>query len=58
MSETVYLPAAKLARRWGTTIGALAQLRYRGTGPDFVRIPHVGIRYPLDHVERYEKAGR
>ena len=54
MSETVYLPAAKLAQRWGTTTGALAQLRYRGTGPHFVRIPGVGIRYPLDMIERYE----
>jgi hypothetical protein len=53
-----YLRSTELARRWGTTTGALAQLRYRGTGPEFVRIPGVGIRYALDVVERYERAGR
>jgi hypothetical protein len=53
-----YLRSAELARRWGTTPGALAQLRYRGTGPEFVRIPGIGIRYALDVVERYERTGR
>jgi hypothetical protein len=53
-----YLRSAELARRWGTTTGALANLRYRGTGPDFVRIPGIGIRYSLDVIQRYEKAGR
>lgn len=52
-----YLRSAELARRWGTTLGALANLRYRGTGPDYVRIPGVGIRYALDVIQRYEKTG-
>lgn len=49
-----YLRATELAQRWGTTVKALAQLRYRGTGPDYVKIPNVGVRYPLDAVERWE----
>lgn len=53
-----YLRSSELARRWGTTPGALAQLRYRNTGPEFVRIPGIGIRYALDVVERYERTGR
>lgn len=52
-----YLRAAELARRWGTTPGALAAQRYRGTGPEYVKIPCVGIRYRLDVIERYERAG-
>lgn len=50
-----YLRARELAGRWGTTIKALAQLRYRGTGPEYVYIKNVGIRYPLDAVERWER---
>lgn len=52
-----YLRAAELAQRWGTSSKALAQLRYRGVGPDYVNIQNVGIRYPLDAVERWEQAG-
>ena len=53
-----YLRSSELARRWGTTPGALAQLRYRNTGPEFVRIPGIGVRYRLDVVAQYERAGR
>ena len=53
-----YLRTADLARRWATTPGALAQMRYRGSGPAFVKIPGIGVRYALEVVEAYERAGR
>ena len=51
---STYLRASELAQRWGTSIGALAQLRYRNTGPAYVNIQGVGIRYNLTVVEEYE----
>ena len=53
-----YLRTADLARRWATTPGALAQMRWRGTGPSFVKIPGVGVRYALDVIEAYERSGQ
>lgn len=57
MSEwepVVFLRAAELAERWGTTQNSLAQMRYHGKGPIYVRIDGVGIRYNLDSIEEYE----
>jgi len=54
-STRKYLRTAELAARWGTTPAAVAQLRYRGLGPAYVRLPNVGIRYQLDAVEAYEQ---
>lgn len=53
-----YLRTTDLARRWATSPGALAQMRYRSTGPSFVKIPGVGVRYALHVVEAYERAGQ
>jgi hypothetical protein len=47
-----------LAERWGVTVQALAQLRYRGTGPTFIRLGSKSIRYRLADVEAYEAAQR
>lgn len=56
--QKTYLRASELAQRWATTQGALAQLRYRGVGPAYVRLPGVGIRYALEVIEAYEKASQ
>ena len=54
IAPPTYLRASELAQRWGTSAGALAQLRYRNTGPAYVNIRGVGIRYNLTVVEEYE----
>lgn len=48
----------QLADRWGMSVQALSQLRYRGTGPTFVRVGAKTIRYRLVDVEAYEEAQR
>lgn len=48
----------ELAERWNTTTDALAQMRYRGTGPVFTRIGARKIRYLLADVLAYEGAQR
>lgn len=48
----------QLADRWGMTTGALAQQRFRGDGPVFVRVSARAVRYRLADVEAYEFAQR
>jgi len=55
--KDVLTPQA-LAERWGTTAGSLAQQRYRGTGPVFIRISPKSIRYRLADVLAYEESQR
>lgn len=40
----------------GTTTGNLAQMRYRGTGPKFVKLGHRAIRYRWSDVEAWVEA--
>lgn len=46
----------QLGERWGKSEPALAQMRYLGTGPKFVRVSARTIRYRLADVEEYERA--
>lgn len=55
---TEVLTPQALAERWGTTPAALSQLRYRGTGPTFIRVGAKTIRYRLVDVLSYEEAQR
>lgn len=50
------LTPEQLGKRWNKTPAALAQLRYLGTGPRFVRVSARTIRYRLADVEAYEQA--
>lgn len=45
-----------LAMRWGTTRGSLAQMRYLGRGPLFIKINAKTVRYRLMDVLDYETA--
>lgn len=45
----------ELAERWDMSVQALSQLRYRGTGPKFVRIGAKSIRYRVTDVDAYEQ---
>jgi hypothetical protein len=47
-----------LAERWDTTEGALAQQRYKGTGPVFIRVGKRTVLYRLADVLAYEEAQR
>jgi hypothetical protein len=58
--DEILTPKA-LAERWGTTTGALAQQRYKGNGPVFVRLggdKRGTVRYRLADVKAYELAQR
>lgn len=45
---------SELARRWGKSLGALANMRLRGTGPKFDRIGRT-VLYSIDDIKAYEK---
>lgn len=57
MSSDVLTPQ-QLGDRLGMTPAALANLRYRGDGPVFMRIGRRTIRYRLADVLAYEEAQR
>lgn len=44
-----------LMKRWRCTKGALAQLRYNGTGPKYMKIGRTILYRPAD-IEAYEAA--
>ena len=44
---------AEVAPVLQTTVGGLAQMRYRGTGPKFVRIGVKRVLYRWSDVEEY-----
>lgn len=49
----VFLTPTQLAQRWQVDPSLLANWRYRGVGPPYVKIGHA-VRYPLDEVLAYE----
>lgn len=53
--DDVMITSRQLAERWQTSIGRLANLRYSGRGPDYIRLG-AAIRYPLAAIQRYETA--
>ncbi|GAA1110020.1 hypothetical protein GCM10009582_04520 [Arthrobacter flavus] len=48
--------AEVLASEWGTTTGALAQMRYMGTGPKFIKIGGKAVRYRRSDVDAWLNA--
>lgn len=52
MTKELVAPAA-LAEYLGTTTGALAQMRYRGVGPRFIKLGAKAIRYRESDVSAW-----
>lgn len=57
MEENLLTPA-QVAQMTGLTIGALAQLRYIGRGPDFYRLGPRTIRYGRLAVQAWVESSR
>ena len=55
-SQKNMVPPKPVANRMGITTGALAQMRYRGTGPKFVKIGKRTVRYRWEDVEAWIEA--
>lgn len=53
--ERRFLTPAETAERRRTTVGQLAQERYRGEGPPYVK-SGVKVLYPLDLLREWEDA--
>jgi hypothetical protein len=51
--DALYLTTGELARRWSTTKEALAQHRFHGKGPRYVKLNR-RILYSLADVEQFE----
>ncbi|MEI8158008.1 MAG: hypothetical protein WCH60_14180 [Burkholderiales bacterium] len=49
------LSQGELAKRWGRTESAISLATAVGAGPRYVKIDGA-IRYPVDEVQRYERA--
>lgn len=52
MTEELVPPVA-LAEYLGTTTGALAQMRYRGIGPRFIKLGAKAVRYSMADVNAW-----
>lgn len=52
LMQTLLTPA-EVSEWTGLTIGALAQLRYKGTGPKFVKMTPRTVRYFRADVQRW-----
>lgn len=50
--EAIHTPAA-LGERLGMTTGALAQMRYRGNGPRFIKLGGRQIRYRESDIQAW-----
>lgn len=51
MNEKLYTPK-ELAEWRGTTVATLAQERYKGTGPKFIKLGKT-VRYSETHVKEW-----
>jgi len=54
---TTFLDAGELAERWKTTKGHLANKRWRGEKPDFIKMGS-RVLYQLEIIEEYEASLR
>jgi len=50
------MESTAIAELLGTTPQNLAQMRYRGTGPKFIKLGHRAIRYRWTDVEAWLEA--
>lgn len=48
--EVIHTPAA-LGERFGMTTGALAQMRYKGNGPKFIKLGGKQVRYRESDIQ-------
>lgn len=55
MQSDAHLTPSELARRWKTTVQSLANMRYRGGSPRWIKVGRL-VRYRLADVEAYEDA--
>jgi hypothetical protein len=55
--DDVFMKPAELAARWRTDVGTLANLRSRGEGLPFVKLPSGPILYKVADVLAAEAAG-
>lgn len=51
--EQELVKAEVLAQEWGTTTGALAQMRYLGRGPRFIKISNKAVRYRRSDIDAW-----
>lgn len=57
MGDKLATPA-EVAEYLGTTVPALAQMRYRGTGPEFIKLTARKVRYEWTSVRKWLEEGR
>lgn len=55
MNNKPFLTPRELAVRWSTTVGSLANSRYLGHGPAFMKLGR-RVLYPLDAINEHERA--
>lgn len=51
-AETLNTPA-QVGERFGVTVGALAQMRYRGNGPKFIKLGGKQVRYRESDIQAW-----
>ena len=56
MGERAYLTSKELADRWRLSDQTLANWRYAGKGPPFIRVGS-RVLYPSDSIQAFEKLG-
>jgi hypothetical protein len=54
MGERAYLTSKELADRWRLSDQTLANWRYAGKGPPFIRVG-ARVLYPFEGIHAYEK---
>lgn len=54
MGERAYLTSKELADRWRLSDQTLANWRYAGKGPPFIRVG-ARVLYPVEGIHAYEK---
>jgi hypothetical protein len=55
LNPEILLTARDLAQRWGMTPVAVRAMRYRGAGPEFIRLSERRIRYRLATILEFER---
>lgn len=53
MARVGLLTPNEVADALGVTVGTLNNLRYRGEGPDFIKLGHRTIRYRQEDIEAW-----
>ncbi len=56
--DDVYLTADEVSERWRLSVQTLANLRSKGEGPPFTKLPSGSIRYKLSDILEAEEDGQ